>query len=447
MTSQAAGDGSGGGDGRGARRVVVAGGGVAGLEAALALHHLAPDLADVTLVAPEPEFTMKPLAVNEPFALEPPERHELGPAMEQLGFGFVLDGVVAVHPDTHEVGLASGDRLPYDFLICAIGGRARPAYERAETFWASRSDLAINELLDRAADAPGRTLTFIVPPGCSWPLPLYEVALMARTRADERGPYGVGLRIVTPEAAPLGVFGEPASHAVADLRIGIEVPDSRFADFTAAGGPQLQRDRVQRVGRLEHRSVAPTHPLGALDARCVLPAGGRAKAHRAGGGGSRIGQLGQHGAAARIHEAKRPRLAFHHRAQRSRIHRALARHSRRGEPKHGEGNRRHSAGETTARPRSHARQARRPSARRRRLRPPTGQLGRRGQRPGCGDRVLRLGAALAAAQHPQGEDDPTAKRGESAVCLPRLPDKQHRSPVDRLVPTLVEHMNQHRQRD
>ena len=217
MTSQAAGDGSGGGDGRGARRVVVAGGGVAGLEAALALHHLAPDLADVTLVAPEPEFTMKPLAVNEPFALEPPERHELGPAMEQLGFGFVLDGVVAVHPDTHEVGLASGDRLPYDFLICAIGGRARPAYERAETFWASRSDLAINELLDRAADAPGRTLTFIVPPGCSWPLPLYEVALMARTRADERGPYGVGLRIVTPEAAPLGVFGEPASHAVADL--------------------------------------------------------------------------------------------------------------------------------------------------------------------------------------------------------------------------------------
>ena len=33
-------------------------------------------------------------------------------------------------------------------------------------------------------------------------------------------------------------------EAVADLRIGIEVPDSRFADFTAAGGPQLIADNA-----------------------------------------------------------------------------------------------------------------------------------------------------------------------------------------------------------
>jgi 2-keto-4-pentenoate hydratase len=32
--------------------------------------------------------------------------------------------------------------------------------------------------------------------------------------------------------------------AVADLRLGIEVPDSRFADFTAAGGPQLIADNA-----------------------------------------------------------------------------------------------------------------------------------------------------------------------------------------------------------
>ena len=49
--------------------VVVAGGGVAGLEGLLALRALAGDRVDLTLVAPDPEFTYRPLAVAEPFAL------------------------------------------------------------------------------------------------------------------------------------------------------------------------------------------------------------------------------------------------------------------------------------------------------------------------------------------------------------------------------------------
>jgi NADH dehydrogenase FAD-containing subunit len=36
-------------------RVVIVGGGVAGMEAALAIHHLAPGLAEVSLIAPEPD--------------------------------------------------------------------------------------------------------------------------------------------------------------------------------------------------------------------------------------------------------------------------------------------------------------------------------------------------------------------------------------------------------
>jgi len=52
-------------------RIVIAGGGIAGLEAALALHHLAPDLGDVTVIAPDPEFTFKPMVVEEPFTFTP----------------------------------------------------------------------------------------------------------------------------------------------------------------------------------------------------------------------------------------------------------------------------------------------------------------------------------------------------------------------------------------
>src|SRR6266487_3581994 len=50
-----------------AYNVLIAGGGVAGLEAVLALRALAPDLVSVELAAPQPTFSYRPLAVAEPF--------------------------------------------------------------------------------------------------------------------------------------------------------------------------------------------------------------------------------------------------------------------------------------------------------------------------------------------------------------------------------------------
>ena len=48
--------------------VLIAGGGPAGLEAALALHRLAGDRVATTLLAPETDFTYRPLSVLSPFA-------------------------------------------------------------------------------------------------------------------------------------------------------------------------------------------------------------------------------------------------------------------------------------------------------------------------------------------------------------------------------------------
>ena len=114
------------------RRVVIVGGGVAGLEALMALHDLAGDRVELTLVAPDPDFLYKPLLVEEPFDLGPAERHALGPLVEALGGDFVQEAATRVKPDEHTVELSDGSVLDYDFLIVCAGGRFRPALEGAK---------------------------------------------------------------------------------------------------------------------------------------------------------------------------------------------------------------------------------------------------------------------------------------------------------------------------
>jgi hypothetical protein len=68
-----------------AQRVLVAGAGVAGLETALALRALAPDVASVELLAPEREFVYRPMAVAEPFRVGEVRRFPLGRLVSAAG--------------------------------------------------------------------------------------------------------------------------------------------------------------------------------------------------------------------------------------------------------------------------------------------------------------------------------------------------------------------------
>src|SRR5512132_2392720 len=115
-------------------RVVIAGGGVAGIETLLALADLAGDRAEVTLIAPEPDFLYKPLLVEEPFGFGPALRCERGPLAAEKGARFVQGAVDSVKPEEHEVELGDGSTLDYDFLVVCAGGRFLPALEGATTF-------------------------------------------------------------------------------------------------------------------------------------------------------------------------------------------------------------------------------------------------------------------------------------------------------------------------
>lgn len=197
-------------------RVVILGGGVAGVEGLLALNDLAADRASLVLVSGEPELTLKPLAVEEPFSGEPTPRFELAPLLRQMGGRFLMARANRIRPDDRLVELDDGQDLLYDALLVTLGAKAIPPFEHATTLSASEP-LEVDALITQAVRHETRTLSVVVPRDSSWPLPAYELALMTAHRAQDLGIYGLKVELLTPEERPLGIFGLTASTAVDDL--------------------------------------------------------------------------------------------------------------------------------------------------------------------------------------------------------------------------------------
>ena len=223
-------------------RVFIAGGGVAGIEALLALRDLAGDRVDVTLAAPTPEFIYKPLAVEEPFRSEPAMRMELEPLVSEAGGSFVRKAVRRIDPDRGVAELDDDTSLDFDAAIVCVGAKAVSAFDHAETLRTSGEPIDIDGLLRQAAAHEFGRIVFIVPPTGSWPLPVYELAMMAEQRARQLSLDDVQITIVTPEPEPLGVFGHLASDAVSSLlkTRGIELRTSVRAHEEADGAIMLE---------------------------------------------------------------------------------------------------------------------------------------------------------------------------------------------------------------
>jgi sulfide:quinone oxidoreductase len=202
------------GDGR--PRVLVAGGGIAGMEALLALADLAGDRVENVLVAPDTDFRYRPMAVDEPFSLTPYERRELGPAVSEAGGRFVRRAVRGLRPGERVAELEDGSRLDYDAAVICVGARARPAFAQAFNFVVPGPPLEVADLLERAREGAPHRIAFVVPSGVTWSLPLYELALLTARRVTEQRE-DAEVAIVTPEASPLAIFGAGPSEAVAEL--------------------------------------------------------------------------------------------------------------------------------------------------------------------------------------------------------------------------------------
>jgi sulfide:quinone oxidoreductase len=266
-------------------RVVIAGGGVAALEAALALAHLAPDNTDVTVIAPNVEFVHRPMTAREPLAHTRTRRYRLAPIVQHSGAKLLADELAWVDPAKRVAHTEAGNKVHYDALLLAVGARAQPRYKLALTIDDRRLDETLRGLIGDVEGGFIDSLAFVIPahpraasrrpisrsrsartPSRShvaWPLPLYELALMTTGRANAMN-IRLSVSIITPEDAPLAIFGRAASKAVAELleRTGIQMITSANAEVPRPGEIEInsgdrcvQAERVIALPELHGPSV------------------------------------------------------------------------------------------------------------------------------------------------------------------------------------------------
>lgn len=243
--------------------VLIAGAGVAGLETTMALHELAGPRVAVTLLSPATEFAYKPLSVREPFAGGAATSVPLAKIAADFGVELRHDSLAWVAPGQHAAFTDSGAEIAYDVLVLALGARRERPYERVTAFAGGEDSASVHGIVQDVEGGYTRSVAFVVPPGMTWPLPLYELALMTATRAREMG-VAPELTIVTPEEAPLGVFGPEASAELRTILAGAgialrtssyaDVPDGRTVNMHPSGDA-VTAERIVTVPVL--RGTAP----------------------------------------------------------------------------------------------------------------------------------------------------------------------------------------------
>lgn len=240
-------------------RVVICGGGVAALEAMLAIREQLALRPHISVVAPNRRFVYQPMAVAEPFGQAHTQLLDLEQVVSELDAHLHPETLVGVDVDNRCVELESGVGLHYDAALIAVGARRVGWLGGAISFGGAEDVAAFTGLLERLDRGRVSRLTFTAPSRASWTLPLYELALLTASRLAERGTAGVELTIVTPEPEPLEVFGGAASRALRGqlldrgirIRAGVTAQQFDAGQLTLSSGEAIEAEEVVALPRLE----------------------------------------------------------------------------------------------------------------------------------------------------------------------------------------------------
>ena len=238
--------------------VVIAGGGVAAVESLLALRELAGQRVEITLVSPEREFLYRPVTVAEAFDRAEAHAYALEDIVSYEGGGELiwdrLDGVVAAE---HVAVTDSGARIPFDALIVATGAIPCEPLPGAVTFRGRGDVAALRRVLNELLTGSARSVALTLPAERTWPVPIYELALMTAVHLRHHGS-DAGVWLVTPEEEPLELFGPAGSRAINEMLTasGVRLLTSsrpvlvRNGALVLAGGGEIYVDRVVTLPQL-----------------------------------------------------------------------------------------------------------------------------------------------------------------------------------------------------
>ena len=235
-------------------RVAVAGGGIAGLETLVALRSLAGDLVQLTLVAPNEDFSLRALSVLEPFGLGPARRYPLAALTADLGAEWHRDSVARVDRERRTVTLGSAAELAYDILVIAVGAIPYPAFEHGIVFDRAGRSAAFAALLADLRSGRAGSVAVVVPRHCAWTLPGYELALLLAQIESEKPAGRPAVTLVTSEPQPLAAFGPSAGDMIrGELgAAGVELLCDSPAVVRSARLVDLPHARRLRVARVVH---------------------------------------------------------------------------------------------------------------------------------------------------------------------------------------------------
>lgn len=252
--------------------VLIAGGGIAGLEAVLALREATrPEPVAIEMISPAEEFEIAPLSVAEPFGAGAAPRVRLEAFCNEHNATFTQDALSEVWPEQQRLLTDSGVEVPYDALLLCPGARRHVVMPDALTFRGGGDTAAMEELIEAASEAGGGRMAFVVPAEVNWPLPLYELAMLV---ADRLRGKDVELVFITHESAPLEVFGESVSARVDQIlrEGGIEL---RTGESFASTGTRPGANWIVTIPSLDVPEI-PGLPQGShgfipVDSRMRVP--------------------------------------------------------------------------------------------------------------------------------------------------------------------------------
>jgi sulfide:quinone oxidoreductase len=246
------------------RQIVICGGGVAAVEALLALRALLRVGVEVHLVAPNREFVYEPLAVAEPFDLAETHLFALAELCGEQGARLHEDALENVDAHARRVRLASGEELSYDALLVAVGAWRGEWLEGALHFGGAADVKAFRAALERLVSGDEQRMCFVAPAGLGWTLPLYELALLTASHLADAGVIGAQLTVATPELDPLAVFGPAAGgllrNLLADrgiaLRTGAQAQMLEHGSLHFDSGAPLEVEQVVALAQPEGHALA-----------------------------------------------------------------------------------------------------------------------------------------------------------------------------------------------